>query len=193
MPNYIKTGTDEAGQKVGMLPDGTIEVIGPTKAATPQKPSAEITRMNIGLEALGRTLDEYDQLVKDFNPRNPLQQVDPNMRARAEALSARAQLEAKEGTALGALTGPDVQILGKILSNPATLKGAYYGTEGLKEQINQGRQLVNVRKQALASMGLPTGAPVSQPPATAGKPPNSASASGEVRRRRYNLETGLFE
>lgn len=168
MPNYVKTGTDEAGQRVGMLADGTIEVIGGAKP-TPLKPTGEITRMNIGLSALERTLDEYDQLIDEFNPRNPLQQMDPDIRSKAEALQARGQLEAKEATALGALTGPDVKILDKVLANPATLKGAYYGQSGTREQIKQARQMVKVRRQAMASMGLP----VPPEPIKPGAPPSA--------------------
>lgn len=115
------------------------------------KMPAEVQRMNIALRALDEGLNSYEALLKDFNPRNPAAQINPETRARAESLLADLQLQLKEAQALGALTGPDVEILNRALANPVSLKGAMYGRGGLSEQLSQTRQALQRRKNALAA------------------------------------------
>ena len=202
MPNYIKTGTDEAGQKVGMLPDGTVEVIGPTKASKLTKPKempADIRRMTVALDALEPGLKVYEDMLNEgFNPRNPFDALSPTQRAKAASLMADLRMQEKEAQALGALTGPDIGILSKKLSDPTSLAAVGYGQAGLHEQIKQAREAIGRRRQALGKQFPEVLEGVEPPqsqqqPSPSGVPPNSATTSGKVRRRRYNLETGLFE
>lgn len=121
----------------------------PSKTDQPRMPG-EIQRMNIAMNSLEKGLESYEALLKDFNPRNPLHQFSPVQRAKAESLVADLQLQAKEAQALGALTGPDVEILNRLLRNPASLSGAYFGVGGLKEQLNQSREAIKRRRAGIA-------------------------------------------
>jgi hypothetical protein len=58
------------------------------------------------------------------------------------------QLQFKEVQALGALAGPDLAIMEAAITDPFTLRGAYYGKDGLLGQIKQSRRLLMQRKQA---------------------------------------------
>jgi hypothetical protein len=112
---------------------------------------AEVHRMNIALRSLDDGLNQYEALLKDFNPRNPGAQMNPTVRAKAESLVADLQMQLKEAQALGALTGPDIELLSRALANPVSLKGAIYGRGGLGEQLSQTRQALARRKNALAA------------------------------------------
>ncbi len=122
------------------------------------KMPAEIARMNIAFNALDSTIGEYLKELDTFDPRNLANQADPAKNAKINALQSRIGLEAKEAAALGALTGPDLQILGSMLSNPASLKGAAYGREGLKAQSEQMKNWVALRRNAV-NQQYPTSAP----------------------------------
>lgn len=147
------------------------------------KPPAEVQRMNIALRSLDDGLNAYEALLRDFNPRNPQQQLNPEIRARAESLVADLQLQLKEAQALGALTGPDVMILERALANPVSLRGAIYGRGGLSEQLGQTRQALTRRKEALAKeYGTPS---------LAGQAAPTANPAPPV--KRYNPATGRIE
>lgn len=153
---------------------------GPADPTVSGKPPGEVQRMNIALRSLDEGLNAYEALLKDFNPRSPQQQVDPQIRAKAESLVADLQLQLKEAQALGALTGPDVMILERALANPVSLRGAIYGREGLGEQLKQTRDSLKRRKDAL-----------SKEYNTPNLTPPDAPAQPKV--KRYNPATGRIE
>jgi len=123
---------------------------GPADNAAPKPPPGEVRRMNIALRALSTGLDEYEKLIADLDPRSPRTQADPKIRAKAQALMGDLQLQYKEAQALGALTGPDLEVLGRVLTDPMTLRGAMYGQGGLKQQLSEARGGLRRRSQALA-------------------------------------------
>lgn len=124
------------------------------------KPPAEIERMNIAMGALNAGLDSYEAYLRDnFDPRNPKDMLDPTKLAELQSIVADLRLQAKEAQALGALTGPDMDILDKILTDPASTKGALFGKTGLQKQIKQARLGIKRRADEIARMY----------PATAGK------------------------
>jgi hypothetical protein len=120
------------------------------KSAAAQKTPAEVQRMNVALRALDQGLVEYETILKNFNPRDPTAQLDAPTRARVESLLADLQMQFKEAQALGALTGPDLEILGKALASPTSLRGALYGRDGLSAQLGEVRKGLDRRKQAIA-------------------------------------------
>lgn len=73
-------------------------------------------------------------------------------------------MQYKELISLGALAGPDLQIIGDALSDPFTFKGAYYGKDGLLAQVGRARQLIEERRRA---MQADAGAAADQPAAPA--------------------------
>jgi hypothetical protein len=68
-----------------------------------------------------------------------------------QSLMKNIQLQLKELQALGALAGPDLAIMEAALSDPFTMRGAYYGQQGLLAQIARARQLIDARKAATAA------------------------------------------
>lgn len=126
--------------------DPSVKSAGPSGG---MKIPAEVQRMNVALRSLDEGLTAYQNLLKDFDPRSPAQQIDPETRANAKSLIADLRLQLKEAQALGALTGPDVGILDQALSDPATLRGAFYGRSGLGAQLTQTRASLKRRRKAI--------------------------------------------
>jgi hypothetical protein len=131
------------------------------------KMPAEIQRMTIAMNSLDQGLDAYEKALGEFNPRNPLDQANPTKRAAIESLVADLRMQAKEAQALGALTGPDMLILEKLLRDPATMSGAYYGREGLKKQVDEARQSIRRRREGISKQfpGPAQPQPAAQTPA----------------------------
>ena len=140
-------------------PGGLVRLTAPSSGTpltpqprTPQVPKipGEIQRMNIAMNSLEKGLDAYEDLLKKFNPRNPRDMLDPAKRAEAESLVADLRMQAKEANALGALTGPDMEILDALLKNPVTWAAAYYGRGGLTNQLSQARDALKRRREGIA-------------------------------------------
>jgi hypothetical protein len=130
--------------KGGMTPTG----IAPPPQHRDNKLPGEIQRMNIAADTMGAMLDRYSDMLDKYNPRDPMVQANPAIRAEFQSLMKGVQLQFKEVQALGALTGPDVAIMEAAITDPFTFKGAFYGKGGLKAQINQAKQLLKERKAA---------------------------------------------
>jgi hypothetical protein len=169
----LTAGVDAEGNPVFVQPSGQPGVAPrivrgvrpPPKDAT-QKLPAEIQRMTIGLNSLESGLDAYEKLLEDFNPRNPMDQMSPANRARATSLVADLQMQAKEAQALGALTGPDIEILDRLLKNPVSFAGVYFGTGGLKEQLKQSREAIKRRRGAIDKQFAGSQPPSAEAPKT---------------------------
>ncbi len=168
-------GKKEAPTGYRYKADGTtLEAIpgGPGDKGLKGKPPAEVQRMNVALRSLQKGLDEYETLMKTFDPRSPIDQMDPKVRARTESLLADLQLQFKEAHALGALTGPDLEMIGKALASPTSLRGALYGKDGLSAQLGEVRGGIGRRVKAIAdefgTEPIPTG-PATPPAAESGK------------------------
>jgi hypothetical protein len=119
------------------------------KVGSKSKPPAEVQRMNIALRSLDQGLVAYEQKLKSFNPRS-FDQASPEARAEIASLVADLRLQLKEAQALGALTGPDIGLLDKMLADPTSLKGAVFGTNGLTKQLGEVRASLERRKNALS-------------------------------------------
>jgi hypothetical protein len=116
--------------------------------ANANKQPAEIQRQVNALSALQKTMDAYEDAMKDVDPRS-FDQLDPQKKARIEAILADAIVNYKEAAALGALTGPDVSLIEKGLTNPLSAKGAIYGRGGIQVQINEVRNAIARRQQSI--------------------------------------------
>jgi hypothetical protein len=130
--------------KGGMTPTG----IAPPPQHRDNKLPGEIQRMNIAADTMGAMLDRYSDMLDKYNPRDPMVQANPAVKAEFQSLMKGVQLQFKEVQALGALTGPDVAIMEAAITDPFTFKGAFYGRGGLKSQINQAKQLLKERRAA---------------------------------------------
>jgi hypothetical protein len=189
------SGTFKAPTGYRWKSDGTgLEPIpgGPADpSAKNSKPPAEVQRMNIALRALEDGLTRYEQILGEFDPRSA-DQMDPGRKAQIESLTADLRMQMKEAQALGALTGPDMQILDQMLTNPATVRGAYFGRDGLNRQVSEARLSLQRRRNALAAEfnqqgaagGVGPSSPVPARPASAPAQPSLADlAAAELARR----------
>lgn len=146
------------------------------KAGAPGKIPGEVQRMNIAMRSLKQGLNEYETELKRFNPRNPGDQVSPEARARIQSLVADLQLQFKEAQALGALAGPDIELINKALASPTSFQGASFGRDGLYAQLGEVRKALDRREAAIAQeFNLPAPAGAASQPAAA---PAAAAASG---------------
>lgn len=150
-------GVDAQGNSVFFQPDrgGGAPAIIPNVKPAPQnrdtKLPAELQRMQIAGDSMVSLLDEYEKLLKQHNPRDPMTQANPTVRADIQAVKRNLELQFKELQALGALAGPDVEIMRQALADPFTVQGAFYGREGLLAQTKRARELVKTRKDAVLS------------------------------------------
>jgi hypothetical protein len=149
-------GVDAKGDAVFFQPskDGRtapsiVQGVKPAPQNRDTKLPAELQRMQIAGDAMGALLNDYEAMLKKHNPRDPLVQANPAVRAEMQSLKRNLELQFKELQALGALAGPDIEIMRQALSDPFTLGGAYYGREGLLSQVAQARSLLQKRKDAV--------------------------------------------
>lgn len=148
-------GEDKQGNRVffqpskdGKTPPAIIQGVQPSAQNRDNKPPAEIQRMNIAIDTMGQMLNDYEAMLKKYNPRDPLVQASPSVRAEFQSLMKGIQLQFKEVQALGALAGPDLAIMESAITDPFTFRGVFYGKDGLLGQINQSRKLLAQRKKA---------------------------------------------
>lgn len=124
---------------------------GLTKEGPPQKPPGEIQRMAIGMTNAEKALNRFEDLMKDFDPQNPSDQVNMKKRAQIETVAAELLAQGKEAIALGALTGPDMEIMSKLTASPTSIRGIAYGGKGIQEQINELKGRFDARRQTLST------------------------------------------
>ena len=119
---------------------------------------AELQRMQIAGETMDKLLVDYEKMLDKHDPRNPATQANPAVRAQMQSLKRNMELQFKELQALGALAGPDIEIMRQALADPFSVAGAYYGKDGLKAQIAESRKLVKLRKEAVSATQKPASA-----------------------------------
>lgn len=125
---------------------------------------AELQRMQIAGDAMVSLMDTYEGMLKKHNPRDPMVQANPQIRASMQSIKRNIELQFKELQALGALAGPDIEIMRQSLADPFSFSGAYFGKEGLLAQVKQAKDLVKIRSDAvLKSQGRPGAASATQP------------------------------
>jgi hypothetical protein len=110
---------------------------------------AELQRMQIAGDTMVSLLDRYEKLIRENNPRDPMTQANPAIRAEVQSVKRNMELQFKELQALGALAGPDIEIMRQALADPFSVQGAYYGKQGLLAQTKQARDLVKMRNDAI--------------------------------------------
>lgn len=164
-------GVDAQGNPVFFQPSkgGGAPAIVPGVKPAPQnrdtKLPAELQRMQIAGDAMGKLLTDYEGMLDKHNPRDPMVQANPTVRAEMQSLKRNLELQFKELQALGALAGPDIEIMRQALSDPFSMQGAYYGRDGLKAQVRQARVLLKNRNDAvLRSQGKPGDQPQNDDP-----------------------------
>lgn len=149
-------GVNEKGDAVFFQPskDGRtapsiVQGVKPAPQNRDTKLPAELQRMQIAGDTLATLLDDYEGMLKKHNPRDPTVQANPTVRADMQALKRNMELQFKELQALGALAGPDIEIMRQSLADPFSMSGAYFGRDGLLAQVRRARELVKTRASAV--------------------------------------------
>jgi hypothetical protein len=156
-------GMDDKGNSVFFQPskDGKtapaiVQGVKPAPQNRDTKLPAELQRMQIAGDTMVKLLNDYEALLKKHNPRDPMVQANPAVRADIQAVKRNLELQFKELQALGALAGPDIEIMREALADPFSFQGAFFGRDGLLAQTRRARELVKSRSDSvLKSQGKP--------------------------------------
>lgn len=109
----------------------------------------EVIRMDIGADNADKALDRFEQAVKDFDPRNPLDQADMKKRGAIESIAAEILLQGKEAVALGALQQADIQVMERALATPTSGKAIILGRDGILAQVREARKTFQDRRETM--------------------------------------------
>lgn len=136
----MRTGAQTPLENVGKAP--TAGKVG----ALPVKAQGEWS----ALQNLDSATRAYEILLKDYDPQGK-DALNIEKRAALKAAFTDLQMRQKEAFALGAITGPDMQVLEGAYTDPTgmwgTLKGGVAGPKTFQAQIDQGRAALNRTKR----------------------------------------------
>jgi len=121
-------------------------------------------------------LDNYRELLRGFDPRS-YHQLSPDKRAEIETAYNDMIVKMKDLAKLGALTGPDFDLMKSIITPPTSLKGALYGQEALQKQLDQVQKIIDRANKSYAEQFGPTKTP---PPGAASTPSARTLKPGDV-------------
>jgi hypothetical protein len=101
---------------------------------------------------MDKVLDQLEEELKTFDPRNPNDQLDTNKRARIDSLVSQYRLESKNAAELGALAGPDLGLIDDMMAPFTSARGIALGREGLLAQLKSTRQWGRTRRDQIQRM-----------------------------------------
>lgn len=129
--------------------DGGPPIIVPGVQPPPEKkpaPPVEFTKSVTGLNELGNTLNTYAKTIDDLGSA-PLSVG--AKRAKLKNSFTAVQMGLKNAMELGALAGPDLDLLNGMLLDPTSAKAILMGDKGLKQQIASTRDYLRNRGKAV--------------------------------------------
>lgn len=119
----------------------------------PQKPQEGYLKQQAGVENTRSAIREYQTALKGFGD---LDLAKPDARANLSSKYKNALLQAKEAYNLGVLSGPDMEVLTSILTDPTSVKGMFTSKQALQNQAGElDRILGNIGKTTAAVHGQP--------------------------------------
>lgn len=152
----------------GLVPAKTVggSTVTPKPVLTPSQTKAQefMPQLQQGMDALST----YEEMLNKKGAKI----MDPELDASFTAF----QMQLKNLYQLGALAGPDLQLLEKSITPPSSAKGQYYGKSGLLKQLDVTKGLYQQamrRVQAQAEGGMSSDKAGAQPP------PSSASGKNQ--------------
>lgn len=135
----MRTGAQSPLESIGKAPANTLKNL-PVKAQTEWS----------ALQNLDSATKAYEALLKDYDPQGR-DALNLEKRNAVKAAFTDLQMRQKEAFGLGAITGPDMQILEGAYTDPTgvagMLKGGLTGTKAFTAQIDQGRAALNRTKR----------------------------------------------
>ena len=165
----MRTGTQTPLESIGKVPGA-----GGAGAKLP----IQAQKLQSSLQNLESGLNAYEQLLKQYNPQSG-DALTPEKRAALSSAFGDLRMQLKGAYELGAITGPDMQVLEGVLTDPTgplgMAKGAIRGNKTFDAQITQTRaalerQKRNFEQQYHVELPAPAG--------TATAPMPGAAASG---------------
>lgn len=157
-PHYPPTQMTDQGL-LERQPDGTWKQIkvGDAVAGKPFAPTNALKNLPVkaqtewsALQNLDSATKAYEALLKDYDPQGK-DVLNAEKRNAVKAAFTDLQMRQKEAFGLGAITGPDMQILEGAYTDPTgvagMLKGGLTGTKAFTAQIDQGRAALNRTKR----------------------------------------------
>ena len=135
----MRTGAQSPLESIGKAPANTLKNL-PVKAQTEWS----------ALQNLDSATKAYEALLKDYDPQSK-DALNLEKRNAVKAAFTDLQMRQKEAFGLGAITGPDMQILEGAYTDPTgvagMLKGGLTGTKAFTAQIDQGRAALHRTKR----------------------------------------------
>ena len=111
------------------------------------KPPVELNKAIVGLNELDKYLETYKQTLADQG--GPSVVATGEKRAALKSAYTTLQMGLKNAFELGALAGPDLEILQGMFVDPTSANALIYGKKGIQEQINKGREFLTNRASAV--------------------------------------------
>lgn len=114
-----------------------------------KQPPAEFMKNLSGLEALKRSVSNYQQMLNDYGRTS---YFSPEEIAKLRSAYTETAMGLKDAFELGALTGPDVQVLGGMLTDPSSFAGAgktLVSPDIIKNQANDAAKFLGRKEESL--------------------------------------------
>lgn len=165
----MRTGSQTPLESIGKVPGA-----GGAGANLP----VQVQKLQSSLQNLESGLNAYEQLLKQYNPQSG-DALTPEKRSALSTAFGDLRMQLKGAYELGAITGPDMQVLEGVLTDPTgplgMAKGAIRGNKTFDAQITQTRAALERQKRNFEQqyhVELPT------PAGTATAPMPGAATSG---------------
>jgi hypothetical protein len=111
------------------------------------KPPVEFNKSVTGLKELSNGLDAYAQTLKKQGGIGPM--ATGEKRAALQGSYTSLQMGLKNAFELGALAGPDLELLQGMLVDPTSVMALKYGDKGVEQQIAKAREYLKNRGRAV--------------------------------------------
>lgn len=137
----MRTGAQSPLENIGKVPGA---------GAGGVKLPIQAQKMQSSLQNLESGLNAYEKLLKQYNPQSG-DALTPEKRAAIATAFGDLRMQLKGAYELGAITGPDMQVLEGVLTDPTgplgIMKGAIRGNKTFDAQISQTRAALERQKR----------------------------------------------
>ena len=128
------------------------------------KEGATVAKTRADIRQISSSVQNYRKLLDNFNPRSLREQLDPQKIAELSTAYHELLIRAKDLFTLGALTGPDLGLIQNTITDPNSIKGGYFGKEGLLKQLDQVTGIIERGMKAYEEQFGATRTPIQTPP-----------------------------
>lgn len=142
-------GVNAAGESIFFQPgkNGGAPAVIPGVAPPAKPPSAELNKSVVGLNELSNALNTYKAELKANG--GPAAFATGETKGKLQGSYTALQMGLKNAFELGALAGPDLELLQGMLVDPTSAKSIMYGNKGVDAQIAQAEKYIKNRGNAV--------------------------------------------